>query len=290
MRQVLLRISGLACLLSVCFLPNVGHAASTGNRGLQISPLKQYIAMDAGTDKTGTFTIANLTTSPMAVEFSRKRFSVSDFAYNYKFSKPDKNWLALSIPSITLQPGQSKSIPFTITIPAGSAPGGYYYTFIASATARSEGVVSTVQATSLLFLTVNGKLITSSEVQKSWINHISYGTDISYAFDIKNTGNVHYFVYPAGHLMGWFTGKDTLGPAHVLLPGTIRTVNSTITPPLLPGIYRAEYSYRTSDNTMYTRHSYVAYLPLWSMAGVLLVVYGIYRVYGARRSRNRRRR
>ena len=264
-------------------------AASNSTRGLQISPLKQYATLDNGSQKIGNFTVANLTASTMQVDFSVKRFSVSNYTYNYTFSKPKQDWVHLSTTNVTLAAGKSKTIPFTIDVPKGSRPGGYYYTFVASANVSNGGIASTLQATSLLYLTVKGQLITTGQLLNSSISKFSLGKDIAYKFDIRNTGNVHYFVYPAGHLMGALTGRDTLGAAHLILPGTVRSVESFITAPLLPGIYRAEYGYRTSAGTSYVRHAYVVYVPLWSITGLLLLGFGIYKFVPMWRNRRRRR-
>ncbi|MEO6513271.1 MAG: hypothetical protein ABIR37_01170 [Candidatus Saccharimonadales bacterium] len=280
------RLLSALLLVSVLFA-SVGPAAaaSAKNKGLLISPLKSYAAMDAGTQKSSNFTVANLTEKPITVDLSLKQFSVSDYAYNFKFTEPGNKWLAIQTKSVLLQPSENKKIAYIITVPAASAPGGYYYTLFASANLSTDGLASTVRAASLLYLTVNGKLIQTSKPVRSHMSHFAYKSDIPYSIDVKNTGNVHYFAYFSGHLSGFLMHTTPVGTSHLLLPGTTRHVGATIPAPFLPGIYKARYGYKTDSGATFMNSTYLLFVPPWSVAAVLLLVFALYRVRVHRKKR-----
>ena len=272
------------CLCLLVLLPAPASADTPKNKGLLISPLRQYISLDAGKQAIGRFTVANLTEQPITVTLSAKQFSVSDYAYNYNFSPPN-DWLSFKLTQIPLEPNESREVDYTVTVPAGTAAGGQYYTLLASAELNAGNLKSTVQAATLLYLTVNGKLVRTSQLVGSSIHRIVFGKQVQYTIDVRNTGNVHYFAYFSGQLHG-LTAKSASGTSHILLPGPIRQVVGDINAPLLPGIYKATYGYKTDAGTTVTQSRFIIFLPPWSLAFlVLLLIIGL-NLYG-RRKRNK---
>lgn len=261
-------------------------AAPAKSKGLLISPLKAYTSLDAGAQKTSNFTVANLTEKPITVDLSLKQFSVSDYAYNFKFTEPGNKWVSIKTQSVLLRPGENKKIEYVMTVPTDSAPGGYYYTLFASANLTSDGLASTVRAASLLYLTVNGKLIQTSSPVRSHISRFAWRSDIPYSVDVKNTGNVHYFAYFSGSLRGLFVHSPT-GTSHLLLPGTVRRVGESIPAPFFPGVYKAQYGYKTDAGATFMNSAYVVYIPPWSIAVLLLLIFIVYKVWKYRKQRSR---
>jgi hypothetical protein len=274
----------LSCLVISCLFlatfPASANAASTNTkRGLLISPLRSYITINAGEEKTSNFTIANLTDKSITVTLSVKQFSVSDYAYNYSFTAPNNSWLIILKPVVNLRPGESQTVPYHLNIPQGTAPGGNYYTLFASANLASAGLEGVVQAATLLYITVNGTLIRTSTYIGSTVPRFLFSKQLAYTFDVKNTGNVHYFAYFSGTLTGLFRHPDPTGMSHLLLPSSIRHVSGTIPAPILPGVYRATYSYITDAGTNVTRQRLVVFIPPWSVALTILVLFGATKFY-----------
>jgi hypothetical protein len=244
-------------------------------KGLLITPLRQFLAADAGEILHSSFTFANLTTEPLTVSASVKEFSVTDYVYDYTFQNPHNDWLHLEKTSVTLQPQQSSTIRYTVAVPAKSAPGGHYYTLFASANLSSQGLNSVIQAADLVYLTVKGKLTTVSHLQSSSIDWLSFGHNISYRLRPVNTGNVYSFVYVSGQLHGLFVKPPATSGAHLLMPGKVRDLNDSIPAPILPGVYQATYGYKTEGGWIVQESHWVVFIPPWSIAflfAVLLVV------------------
>jgi hypothetical protein len=238
-------------------------------KGLLITPLRQFPKADAGTTSHSSITIANLTEKPLTVALSTKEFSVTNYAYDYTFQPPKNSWLHLENNLVTLQPNQTKDIPYSIQVPTGSAPGGHYYTIFASANLSSQGIQNTIQAADLVYLTVSGKLTSVSHLQDSSISWISFGRDIPFNVQPINTGNIYSFVYVSGELHGLFVRPPVTSNAHMLMPGKVRSISDSIPSPILPGIYLAKYGYKTDAGWVIQQSHFVVFIPPWFIAFVL---------------------
>jgi hypothetical protein len=260
-------------LLVGTVLPGIARAASnngaTPTKGLIITPVRQFLSADAGSSVHSTFTVINKTNDDLHATFSVQQFSVNDYAYNYVFSPPANNWLHVDLADATLQPGQSLNVPFTVTVPAGTAPGGHYYTLFAGASVSVGGVSSTIQATDLLYMTVNGQLDRTSHLQSSSIQWLSFGRTIPFSLQPINTGNVYFYAYVSGQLHGLLVKPASTPTSHLLMPNKPRDIEGSIASPILPGIYRAAYGYKTDAGQIVTQSHWIVFIPPWFIAFVL---------------------
>jgi hypothetical protein len=258
-------------LLALSFAPAPAQAQTAKNKGLLISPLREYVDVAAGASRAKTFTVANLTENPISVNFSVQAFSVSDYAYDYRFSDPPNDWVRLSVATLELRPGENRKIPYVVSVPADSPAGGQYYTLFASASLSDKGIASTVRAATLLYVTVEGELRRTSQLVSSSLPRFAYGTEIPYTLDVKNTGNTHFFANFSGKLQGLSAKPETTGTSHLLLPGKIRRISGAIPAPLLPGLYKATYGYTTDVGEKVAQTRFVVFVPPWSVALVVLL-------------------
>lgn len=256
-------------LLTAGLPPTASAATPNIEKGLLITPLRQFLSVDAGNTLSSSFSVANLTDNPLTIDLKVEQFSVSDYVYNYTFSKPANPWLQLSSPSIALDAHKTKSVGYSIAVPKNTPPGGHYYTLLASTTLSSGGIKNTIQAADLVYLTVSGKLTTVSHLESSSIRQVNFGHDIPFTLKPINTGNVYSFVYVSGELRGLFTRPPQTSNAHMLMPGHVRTLGSSIPSPVLPGIYRAVYGYKTDTNWVIQQSRWIIYIPPWFVAFLL---------------------
>ncbi len=267
------RLLALVCMVLLA-VPAAASAVNntTGSKGLSISPLRQYLQIDAGHAKTSSITIGNLTDKPLGIALSVKQFSVANYTYDYQFSNPQNNWLQLDQTQIVLAPGQSRKLLYTVAVPTGTAPGGHYYTLLASANITTGELKSTVQAAMPLYVTVNGTLIKTGHLQSSSIQRVVFGSNITYTLNPINTGNVHYFVYATGTLHGPLTKTVARTASHLLLPGAVRRMSGTISSPVLPGVYRASFGYKTDAGSSVMQSRYIVFIPPWFIALILIIL------------------
>jgi len=272
-------------LLLVAF-PAPTHAsdATPKDKGLFISPLRSYISVQPGKTQSGTFTVANITEAPITITLSVEQFSVADYTYEYQFTQAKDDWVRLSETQLTLQPEKSQKLNFVAAPPANASPGGHYFTIFASAHLQNDA--SEVRAATVLYITVEGALRLSSAVNGTTIPFFSFGNDIPFSLNVKNTGNSHFFTYTSGKLEGFSAQSGGPEVTNLLLPGTSRIISSSIPAPLLPGVYKAVFGYRTDGNQTVQRSSYVVYVPPWS---VLIPIGAAWLFFAVRRYRRARR-
>lgn len=274
-------------VLILAMLPVEAFAAQDpSNRGLSITPVRQLLKGAPGQASNGSVTIANLTKSPMQVNLSVQTFSVSDYAYDYRFSlPPDNDWLRLGQTDVTLTPNQSQKIPYSIAVPPKSPAGGQYYTIFAT-TSRDGGLKERVRVGSLVYFTVEGNLIKTHQILDSKIPNFSFGPKVSATQTIENTGNVHYLANFSLTSKGLLSSGTPGTISHLLMPGRIRDATTTTTLPFWPGIYALESSLSTDSTPPTTQRSYIIYLPPWFIALVILFGWWLMRRFLKSRSTN----
>jgi hypothetical protein len=265
----------LSLLISVMVLSlsfsHISIAETPKNKGLFITPVREYLTVTAGEAITGKLTIANLTDQSTDIDLSVEQFTVSDFTYDYIFKPSKKDWITLQTNHLSLQKNKSQEITYTIHTPADAAPGGYYFTLFATKTVDTDHA-RRVRVGEALYVTVKGDIRLTSKIQKQQITLLSFGGNIPFTFDIKDTGNTHFLVYVSGKLEGFYATTKSEEKAHLLMPNIVRTISHEIPPPVLPGVYKAIYGYRVDDGQIIMKSSYIIFLPPW----FLLVAVGLF--------------
>lgn len=258
-------LAAILCLCLGTISQNVLAAAP--ERGLLITPPRQYIKVNAGQTLNQTFSIANVTKGKMNVKVSIAQFSVADYTYNYIFHPAKENWIYLEKTQLDLNAGQSQKLSYAIQAPADAPPGGHYFTIFVSTKIGNEEV----RAAMVVYITVNGKLIQTSQIVSDTFPAVAFDGDINFKLDVRDTGNTHFFVYTIGKISNPLISRSLSESGHILLPSAVRSLDYRIPSPILPGIYHAEYGYKNEDGQITSRSKYFVYLPIWS----IMVVGGI---------------
>ncbi len=278
----------ILAILVVTSIPLVTHAKEPNSTGLAVAPVRQEMTVVAGKLTQGAIRVANYTDDKLTVNLSVQQFSAIDYVYDYQFTTPVKDWIVFEKTYITLGPGQDKKVNFTVNAPNTTSPGGYYFALFASADMSGAVVKRVARVTSLLYLSVDGKLTRTGSITDDIVPFFVYDSTIPYTFNVKNTGNVHYGAFFYGQLEGFFYDQPRVGVGHVLLPGTIRAVGGSIPAPFFPGLYKMTYGYKTdvSDNEV-VKTTYIIYIPPWSLAALVLVLFIIKWFWQNKRARHR---
>ena len=276
------RRAGLFLLGALLLLPLRVGAEDHKNKGLFITPLRAYPVVSPGKQANGTFTVANITEESTVIDLSIEQFSVTDYTYDYQFNHTQKDWLRLNKTQLKLQPNKSETLTYAITPPSDVTPGGHYFTIFA--TTQPQHSTNKVRAAIVLYITVDGEIRKTSQVDQHSILPVSLGSDLSFSLNVKNTGNTHFFTYTTGELQGLSAKSERRETTNLLLPGKPRVLNGTIPAPLLPGVYRAVYGYRTDDGQQIKREAFIWYIPPWSV----LIPAGVAWLFLAIRRRRKR--
>lgn len=265
---------------------NVG-AVEFKIKGLAISPTRQNITATSDHLANGTFEVANASVKPLTINLSVKQFTATNYTYDYLFSDPQEDWIKLGQTQIKLQPGEKMKIKFTTNVPSTAKPGGHYFAFFASSDITDTGVRQTTKVVSLLYMKVTGDIVQTGAIEDGSSPFLVMGSEIPYKFNAKNTGNIDFSAFFFGQLDGLLNKVGQTGTSHVVLPGTVRTIDGSVPAPLLPGVYRLTYGYKTDfDQQATTKTAYVLYIPPWSGVVMILLAYGGWSVWKWRRSKH----
>jgi uncharacterized membrane protein len=276
-------------IVSLLLLGGVASAAVPNPKpinGLQITPVRDEQKVNAGSQTDGSIVVANLTSDTITVTLQVKQFSVTDFNYDYRFSNPGKPWVHLGLTELTLSSQQSKTVPYTLTPDVSATPGGYYYSVVASTKTTSGSVPSVLQAVSLLYITINGKLTHTGTIENVRTPKIVFGNQFDVSVEVKNTGNTYYFAAISGHVKGPLTGASTSPQNHLLIPQKPRRVSSSLRSPALPGIYPVNIKYTADNGTVASSTQYVLFVQPWSLAVFIAVILFLSIIQNRQRSKS----
>lgn len=241
-------------------------------KGLTISPSINYLKINAGQTLTENFNVTNNTSQILVVNISKGQFSANNYSYSYQFLPSSNGWVHLNQTQLVLVPGMEQAIPYQLMVPSGSRPGSSYFSLFVSASGLGGRLHDTIQAATLLFLTVNGKLTYGSKLLSASIQRVMFGSQISYNFNMEDIGNEYYFINASGSLHGLTASSTATNVSHLVIPDRILSVSGTIPHPILPGIYRAEFGYSSSNSPRQVVQRLIIYIPPWFIALVLIVL------------------
>lgn len=268
-------------------MPTTARATEPNAKGggLYISPLRRQLAVTAGQKTAGDFTVGNLTDKPMAISLIVKQFSVTNHTYDYRFRPVEYEWISFDDAQRTLQPGERTKITYNMAIPPNAAAGGYYFALFAVAPIAGQGIQTTLQAATLLYLAVDGdKANHSLALENETIPAVATDPQLTYKFDAHNMGNIHVDGHFFAQLDGAFGTISTTSTDRLVLPNTYRTIRGALKSPILPGIYKLTYGYTMMDGRKSsTRTIQVLFIPIWSIVAVIPVVLGIVWLWQHRR-------
>jgi hypothetical protein len=119
------------------------------------------------------------------------------------------SWINISGDSIAILPGQTQSIPFTVTVPSNVGPGGYYGAIVFGTQApktepgeadKGAAIGVAQEVTSLVLLQVPGTADERADIREFKTDKNFYSTPftVNFSTKIQNFGNVH--VRPVGEI------------------------------------------------------------------------------------------
>lgn len=171
---------------------------------LTISPARMEISGDPGTTITKDITLINDTLAPAVYYVSYSNFEAQGETGSPLFTEPKSDlgtWMSTDS-SVTLEPGESKTIPLTISIPSDAYAGGHFAVVFFGNNPDNVGQVSVGAKTgTLVLLSVNGDVLEAGGLvsfntknKQKFYNSLP----VSFQYRWKNDGNDR--VKPEGNI------------------------------------------------------------------------------------------
>lgn len=112
------------------------------------------------------------------------------------------SWIKVSQEAITIAPGQTKRISFSVEVPKNASPGGHFGgIFLSSAPKRPEetGIGIGYQVGTIISLQISGEIFEEAQIREFRTNRMIYSRpEVTFVTRVENVGNV--LVRPRGPL------------------------------------------------------------------------------------------
>jgi hypothetical protein len=168
-----------------------------------------------------------------------------------------RNFITLSSSSFHLNPGESKIIEATISVPNSVGDGGRYALITIHNAPIGSGSTAIVTSISIpVMITVaKSNLIQTGTISSVTVGDIVPGQPIRFATTLKNTGNVHYYNTQNIINITDSTGKEVASVAtepstSAIIPTFTVNYDASLTTPLPPGTYTASSKVILQDGTV----------------------------------------
>jgi hypothetical protein len=147
------------------------------------------------------------------------------------------SWITLTATQLTLEPGESREVPFLISVPDDAAPGGHFASIFAALEPPrdvSEGASAGVgyRVGNIISIRVSGDIVESATIRSLQTDQYVYGSkNVTLTAIVENEGNV--LVRPVGpltitNMLGDTVADLTMNESRAgVYPGTQRDVTAT---------------------------------------------------------------
>lgn len=280
-------VTGLiSALLLVCSFSL--HVSAAEAESLTLSPAKKLYTLDAGEIEKDTITVLNDGNSDYDFLIYTAPYSVKNTKYEPDFTTVRSNadayaWIQFDKTRVHLKPGERVEVPYTVRVPSDAAPGGHYGVIFAEIQADKQdagfGVARKKRVGSIVYATVNGKVINEGQVLSTMIDGFQSNPPLKATSLIENTGNTDFTAKTV------FTVKDVFGAIkyqrtseHSVLPKMNRELEFEWEGSPWFGIYKVAVDTTVLSKTTQAS-SLVFVMPKWMIVLVLLILIG--GIYGA---------
>jgi len=255
-------ILGIAIIVLSFISPITASAvtSSTSGNGLRVSPVRTDISLSAGQSETISVFVQNVTSSPANLQAIVNDFTADTnesgapriYVNNQYAPTNSLKRFVQPIPHFTVGPNASKEIPVTITVPKGTAGGGYYGVVRFAPVSAGGGTVSlSASVGSLILATVQGNIVDNLKIASFDVRSISTDSsgktheragfvfnstkNLNLVIRLSNQGNVQEQPFGkvqlkdrSGKVLAVYEVNDTQ-PRGNILPNSIRRFDIPLT-------------------------------------------------------------
>lgn len=300
-KKIFSGLVGAVMMLVGVMLPYEAASAFT------VSPQKQEYVLAPGQSVTGEVKATNQVGAEGDFYYIAEvvPYSVSDDGkYSPDFDATNDhtdivNWVTMSDDDESgvkevhgvLEPGESKSAYYTITVPKDARGGGQYFAVrvkndidAARKAEEDDDVVikEVVGIVSLVFVEVSGDIIVKGEITDNNVPSFVLTPPITTSFVVKNEGNTHalisYYmqVFPLFSDEEIYTTEEDMNSSYVL-PGASRIITQSWENTPAVGIFKVRQTvyYDSLDSEPSVTEKMVIVCPVWLLFVIFFIIAAI---------------
>lgn len=243
-------IIGAAIAMLGYFSGTSAYAQAGQSQAITLSPSSTDIAIDPGSTASKTVDVINSGNDSFTVTLTTEPYYVTGENYDPHFTQlpgtvDASKWVHASLASTTIANNSTVTVPFSITVPKNTAPGGYYAVLFVETSTDNEktGVVSHNRVGDILYITVNGEIKSGGTITGTSLPPFSFVGNIPISAKISNTGGTHFItkaVYTITDMGGHQVYSSTT--ERYVLPQTEREISVSWSPQSLFGVFTVHRS------------------------------------------------
>ncbi len=244
-------------LFTLYFLLSTKPIQAQVATGLSAIPPRLEVSVDPDATTTQVIKVRNESSEVKTIKVTLRDFVVNDNKGTPTFldenTDSTKNrwaasaWIQISPTSLTIKPGETKSLTLTVLPPANALPGGHYAAVVYSpdsfASLNTTGASIQTNVGTLVYVTIPGYINQKASVQSFTAPKFSEFGPIDFKATVKNSSDIHIQPKGAITIKNWF-GKeiDKLQLTEInIFPYTTRDFANTLNKKWLFGRYHANF-------------------------------------------------
>ncbi|MCL2094591.1 hypothetical protein FWH13_00505 [Candidatus Saccharibacteria bacterium] len=251
---------------------------------LSVSPAQQRLSLEPGGTSTAEVVIINSGTEGYDIRVSATPYEVApDYTHNI-FDREGvysqiHRWITFNgQTTFRLEPGERKTVTFTVNVPISVPAGGQYAGIMAETIppADASGVVAIRRVASLLYANLAGDTIeTGSVTDRVWRSFYP-SRDVTTSLTIQNTGNTDFSVENHLFVDSLFGRRiaEVTEPARVIFPDTSRTFELNWQSARSVGAYRITQQSAFLHQSI-TETKLIVIMPVWFIISAIMAVFTI---------------
>ncbi|HXE10434.1 MAG TPA: hypothetical protein VN554_03350, partial [Verrucomicrobiae bacterium] len=207
--------------------------AAAAPQVLTLTPTSLDRVIQPGTTYNGSFEVLNQGQGGYTFHVYAAPYSVKNEDYTPDFTTPlpgapnVASWFKFSTANLHVEPGQSSTVNYSITMPANTPPGGYYAAAFAETKLppKANSIVLNERVGEIFYLQAAGP-VTQKAALLSWQSGFFQKPPLTSTLRLKNAGSVHYRAAIDVQVQDIFGhNKYKLQTVKEVLPQTIRKVS-----------------------------------------------------------------
>jgi hypothetical protein len=297
-RSVIYIALPLLVALSLLPLTQVKAATSISSYSITMTPSSAEIHAPPGGITHSNFTVINEGKSGYTIALSVTPYHVKGENYDPQFSllpgtTDASKWVSITGPRLqTLAPRMPQTIAYSLSVPAGTPPGGYYaVVFAETEPPAGSGIIAHNRVGDILYITVDGPVVQRGSLQAQAVPPIFLGSSLPLGVVVRNTGGLHFLTSVSIKATSVLSNHVALSAnlQRYVLPGTQRLVSISWAHLPLFGVYNITRTATIAGAIQSLPAQWIVIIQPWLAALIVVLVVGTVALGGTAFSRRRRR-
>lgn len=243
-----------------------------------VRPLSNNLEIEAGETATGEITIINpdYATGTLNYKISVAPYSVAGEGYKADLVSTNEytaitDWIILSETTGSLEPGEKRTIEYTINVPENAPSGGQYSAILVDSLPTETDEQSTItnifEITHIIYANIAGETVHEAAILSNDIPTFVTKTPVTARTTLSNYGNTHEYANINLVVKNALNGEtiyseEETDVTEIIMPNTTRLFEREITNLPSLGVIEVTQSVLYNDETS-TTTSLVYICPLW---------------------------